>query len=42
MPIADDFTAAQRASHTMTLSNVFNAYVNSVVNDVAITGELRI
>ncbi len=42
MPTADDFTAAQRASHTMTLSNVFNAYINSVVNDVAITGELRI
>jgi len=42
MPTADDFTAAQRASHTMTLSDVFNAYVNSVVNDVTITGELRI
>jgi len=42
MPIADDFTAAQRASHTMTLSDVFNAYINSVVNDVDITGELRI
>ncbi len=42
MPTADDFTAAQRASHTMTLSDVFNAYINSVVNDVAITGELRI
>jgi hypothetical protein len=42
MPDADDFTAAQRASHTMTLSNVFSAYINSVVNNVAITGEFRI
>jgi hypothetical protein len=41
-PTADDFTAAQRASHTMTLSNVFSAYVNSVVNEVVITGTFRI
>jgi hypothetical protein len=41
-PDADDFTAAQRASHTMTLSNVFSAYINSTVNDVVITGEFRI
>jgi hypothetical protein len=37
-PDADDFTAAQRASHTMTLSDVFTAYLNSAVNDVTITG----
>lgn len=37
-PDADDFTQAQRASHTMTLSDVFTAYLNSAVNDVVITG----
>ena len=41
-PAADDFTAAQRASHTMTLSDVFSAYLNSVVNQVILTGEFRI
>lgn len=41
-PDADDFTAAQRASHTMTLSNVFSCYMNSQVNDVVVTGEIRI
>jgi hypothetical protein len=41
-PDADDFTAAQRASHTMTLSDVFSCYMNSQVNDVVITGEIRI
>lgn len=42
MPTADDFTAAERASHTMTLDNVFSAYINSTVIDVVITGEFRI
>jgi len=41
-PDADDFTTAQRASHTMTLSDVFVAYLNSAVNDVAITGTFTI
>jgi hypothetical protein len=41
-PDADDFTAAERASHTMTLSNVFSCYMNSQVNDVIVTGEIRI
>jgi hypothetical protein len=41
-PLADDFTAADRASHTMTLDNVFSAYITSVVNRLIGTGELRI
>lgn len=41
-PGEDDFSASERASHEMTLSNVFSAYLNSSVTDVAITGELRI
>lgn len=37
MPTAADFTAAQKASHTMTLSDVFTADVQSAVNDVVMT-----
>jgi len=38
MPDADDFTTAERLSHTMTLDDVFVLYLNSSVNDYAITG----
>ena len=37
MPAASDFTAAQKATHTMTLSNVFSATVLSSVNDITLT-----
>jgi hypothetical protein len=36
-PDAADFTAAQKATHTMTLSNVFSADVQAAVNDVVMT-----
>lgn len=36
-PAAADFTAAQKATHTMTLSNVFSATVLSAVNDITMT-----
>lgn len=36
-PDAADFTAAQKATHTMTLSNVLSADVQSSVNDVTMT-----
>ena len=42
LPSADDFTAAQRASGTMTLSLVFSAYKNPSVNVVTVTGEIRV
>ena len=38
MPDADDFTTAERLSHTMTLDDVFVLYLNSSINDYAITG----
>lgn len=37
MPSADDFTRAQKATHTLTLSDVFSANVQSAVNDMVIT-----
>ncbi len=37
MPSASDFTAATKATHTMTLSNVFSATVLSSVNDITLT-----
>lgn len=36
-PEAADFTAAQKATHTLTLSNVFSATVLSAVNDITMT-----
>ena len=36
-PEASDFTSAQKASHTMTLSDVFSADVLSAVNDIVMT-----
>jgi hypothetical protein len=36
-PSAADFTAATKATHTMTLSNVFSADVLSAVNDIVMT-----
>lgn len=41
-PEADDFTAAERASGTMTLTNVFTAYINAGVERVVLTGTFRI
>jgi hypothetical protein len=37
MPAASDFTAAQKATHTMTLSDVFSASALSAVNDIVLT-----
>ena len=36
-PAASEFTSAQKASHTMTISDVFNADVLSAVNDFVFT-----
>ncbi len=36
-PEAADFTAAQKATHTMTLSDVLSANVDSAVNDIVMT-----
>ena len=38
MPDEDDFTQAERASHTMTATDVFQAYLNSAVNEYQIIG----
>jgi hypothetical protein len=37
MPLASSFTAAQKATHTLTLSNVFDADVSIAINDGVIT-----
>jgi hypothetical protein len=41
-PDADDFSQSERASHTMTLSNIYTAYLYSSAVTVAITGTLVI
>ena len=38
MPDEDDFTQAERASHTLTAVDVFQAYLNSAVNEYSIVG----
>jgi len=38
MPDEDDFTQAERASHVMTTTDVFRAYLNSAVNEYSIIG----
>jgi hypothetical protein len=38
IPDADDFTAAERATHTMTITDAFTGYLNSAVNDYVIVG----
>ena len=38
IPDADDFTASQRASHVLTLTNAFRMYLNSAINEYAISG----
>lgn len=38
MPDEDDFTQAERASHVMTTKDVFQAYLNSAVNEYVLTG----
>jgi hypothetical protein len=38
IPDADSFSSADRATHTMTITDAFLGYLNSAVNDYGISG----
>lgn len=42
LPDADDFTQIDRASHKMTINDVFSGYANSAVNDILVRGSISI
>jgi hypothetical protein len=42
LPDADDFTAAEKATHTLTVTDAFVVHLNSAINDYVLTGTLTL